>query len=109
MKLQKLIIENIASIEKACIDFEHGPLGEDSIFLICGPTGAGKTTILDAMCFSLYGDASGEKREAKMLRSNQADAASATEVDFTFAIGAAVYRVWRSPEQLSDLLAEARA
>lgn len=34
MKLQKLIIENIASIEKACIDFEHGPLGEDSIFLI---------------------------------------------------------------------------
>ena len=37
MKLQKLIIENIASIEKACIDFEHGPLGEDSIFLICGP------------------------------------------------------------------------
>lgn len=32
MKLQKLIIENIASIEKACIDFEHGPLGEDSIF-----------------------------------------------------------------------------
>ena len=40
MKLQKLIIENIASIEKACIDFEHGPLGEDSIFLICGPTGS---------------------------------------------------------------------
>lgn len=36
MKLQKLIIENIASIEKACIDFEYGPLGEDSIFLICG-------------------------------------------------------------------------
>ena len=35
MKLQKLIIENIASIEKACIDFEHGPLGEDSIFLSC--------------------------------------------------------------------------
>jgi len=31
MKLQKLIIENIASIEKACIDFEHGPLGEDSM------------------------------------------------------------------------------
>ena len=46
MKLQKLIIENIVpSIEKACIDFEHGPLGEDSIFLICGPTGAGKSTL----------------------------------------------------------------
>ena len=49
MKLQKLIIENIASIEKACIDFEHGPLGEDSIFLICGPTGAGKSTLLSVV------------------------------------------------------------
>lgn len=54
MKLQKLIIENIASIEKACIDFAHGPLGEDSIFLICGPTGAGKSTLLDAVCLALY-------------------------------------------------------
>lgn len=54
MKLQKLIIENIASIEKASIDFEHGPLGEDSIFLICGPTGAGKSTLLDAVCLALY-------------------------------------------------------
>lgn len=54
MKLQKLIIQNIASIEYAELDFETGPLGQDPIFLICGPTGAGKSTILDAICLALY-------------------------------------------------------
>jgi len=84
--------------KKNVLDFAN--LNGRSFFLIHGPTGAGKTTILDAICFALYGDASGEKREAKMLRSNQAEAAEATEVDFTFAIGQEVYRVWRSPEQM---------
>ena len=43
MKLQKLTIKNLASIEDAVIDFENGPLSEESLFLICGETGAGKT------------------------------------------------------------------
>lgn len=64
MKFQKLTIKNIASIEDAVIDFENGPLGEDSIFLICGETGAGKSTILDAICLALYNETPRMKQAA---------------------------------------------
>jgi exonuclease SbcC len=70
-----------------------------TFFLIHGPTGAGKTTILDAICFALYGDASGENRDSKSLRSDHADAATGTEVTFDFAVGRDMYRVQRIPEQ----------
>ncbi len=56
MQLKKLTIHNIASIEDAVIDFSGQILGKAPIFLICGETGAGKTTILDAICLALYGD-----------------------------------------------------
>ena len=78
MKLQKLIIENIASIEKACIDFEHGPLGEDSIFLICGPTGAGKSTLLDAGCLGLYNTTPRLKQAANERYLDENDSFSGT-------------------------------
>ncbi|MBR4506121.1 MAG: AAA family ATPase [Bacteroidales bacterium] len=56
MKLQKLTIHNIASIEDATIDFEAQPLADSEVFLITGKTGSGKSTILDAICLALYAD-----------------------------------------------------
>ena len=54
MKIQKLVIHNIASIEDATIDFGATPLVDSDVFLITGETGSGKSTILDAICLALY-------------------------------------------------------
>jgi len=76
------------------IDF--GLLGEQRLFVISGNTGAGKTTIFDAICFALYGSASGEDRsETRMLRSHFAEEDVHTAVDFHFSAGARTYRVFR--------------
>lgn len=56
MKIQQLTIHNIASIEDATIHFDAAPLSESDVFLITGNTGAGKSTILDAICLALYAD-----------------------------------------------------
>lgn len=56
MKLRQLTIHNIASIEEAFIDFEAEPIASSEVFLITGKTGAGKSTILDAICLALYAD-----------------------------------------------------
>lgn len=54
MKIQKLQIQNIASIENATIDFTAQPLCDSDVYLITGDTGAGKTTILDSICLALF-------------------------------------------------------
>ena len=79
------------------LDFRS--LGANTLFLIWGPTGSGKTTIMDAMSFALFGQSSGQLREPAQLRSQHAAAGDATEVVFDFAVGADHYRVRRSPDQ----------
>lgn len=81
------------------IDFNE--LEDRHLFLICGPTGAGKTTILDAMCYALYGKTSSD-RTGTHMRSDYADSSEKTEVIFDFMIGDKTYRATRSPEQLID-------
>ena len=56
MRLKKLEINNIASIEHAIIDFNSNPLEGEHLFLITGETGSGKSTIIDCLCLALYGD-----------------------------------------------------
>jgi exonuclease SbcC len=83
--------------EREEIDFRC--LGDRSFFLIHGPTGGGKTTILDAMCFALYGDTSGDVRRGKDMRSHHAAPETVTEVMFEFSLGETRYRIHRVPEQ----------
>ncbi|AIF66593.1 hypothetical protein GZ22_08055 [Terribacillus saccharophilus] len=79
------------------IDFRE--LGAESIFLITGPTGAGKTTIFDAICYSLYGRASGSDRDQDSLRSHFAAPGETTEVRYRFALRGTEYEVIRYPKQ----------
>lgn len=84
--------------DSVTLDFNE--LQDHSMFLISGPTGAGKTSILDAMVYALYGEPSGEVRKTDAIRSDFAEPERMTRVDFSFAIGEAQYRVERLPKQM---------
>ena len=83
--------------DKETIDFTV--LKNHQLFLITGPTGSGKTTILDAMTFALYGTASGDLRENRSLRSDYASPKVKTEVQLVFTNQDRTYEVTRTPEQ----------
>jgi len=74
-------------------------LGENPLFLINGPTGSGKTTILDAICFALYGKTTGDEREGAQMRCDLTSADTLTEVTFEFELAGRRFRVRRMPEQ----------
>ncbi|NLD86859.1 MAG: SMC family ATPase [Clostridiales bacterium] len=78
------------------IDFEK--LGERGLYLITGPTGAGKTSIFDAITFALFGEASGDSRQPSMLRSKYASLDDPTYVELTFMYKDKTYVINRNPE-----------
>ena len=81
--------------EETTVDFDQ--LGENGVYLICGDTGAGKTTIFDAITFALFGEPSNEFRSSNNLRSDFANPDKDTYVDLTFEYRGESYRIVRSP------------
>lgn len=78
-------------------EIELDKLGKNGLYLITGDTGAGKTTIFDAITFALYGEASGDSREVSMLRSKYAEPSTPTEVELVFDYDGREYKVKRNP------------
>lgn len=77
---------------------ELDKLGGEGLYLITGDTGAGKTTIFDAITYALYGEASGDSRDAAMFRSKYAQPETPTFVELTFLCHDETYTVRRNPE-----------
>lgn len=83
--------------ETETIDFTE--LGSQTMFVISGKTGAGKTTIFDGISFAIYGKASGEERSPAEMRSQFARDDVLTEVALEFSLRGETYYIWRSPQQ----------
>ncbi len=77
---------------------EMGRLGKKGLYLITGETGAGKTTIFDAIAYALFGTASGEEREPRMFRSAFADPETLTFVELEFEYAGQTYTIRRNPD-----------
>ena len=99
MKPLKLVLSAFGPYAGATeVDFTR--CGGDGIYLIAGDTGAGKTTIFDAVSFALYGEASGgrERRRSRSFRSDYASAVTETFVELTFLHRGETWRIRRNPE-----------
>lgn len=95
MKPVKLVMSAFGSYAgKETIDFAQASQG---VFLITGDTGAGKTTIFDAITYALYDQTSGGRRDGDMMRSQYADPDTPTFVELTFLYGGKEYKIQRNP------------
>ncbi len=97
MKPIKLTLSAIGPYADQMPEIDFEPFGEKGLFLISGDTGAGKTTIFDAICFALYGETSGMYRDTKNLRSEYAIPTAESFVDFHFSHQGKRYHVYRQP------------
>ncbi|MBR6633357.1 MAG: SMC family ATPase [Clostridia bacterium] len=97
MRPNKLIISAFGPYAgKAIIELDK--LGQNGLYLITGDTGAGKTTIFDAITFALFGEASGQTRETSMFRSKYAEPETPTQVELYFTCNNKDYCIKRNPE-----------
>lgn len=96
MRISRLEIQAFGPFAgREVIDFDE--LSSQGLFLLNGPTGAGKTSVLDAVCFALYGSVPGARQDGKRLRSDHAEAATAPEVLCRFTASGRTFEVVRSP------------
>ncbi|WP_104178968.1 AAA family ATPase [Arthrobacter sp. B0490] len=96
MRLHHLEIQAFGPFaDRQSVDFDA--LSAQGLFLLNGPTGAGKSSVLDAVCFALYGSVPGARQAAKRLRSDHAAESVAPEVSLEFSVADRRFRVVRSP------------
>ena len=97
MKPIKLIMSAFGPYAGKMPAIEFSQFEDKGLFLISGDTGAGKTTIFDAICFALYGETSGKFRDTKNLRSEYAKESEKCFVDFYFSHQGKDYHIYREP------------
>lgn len=98
MKPIKLIISAFGPYADTMPEIQFEQFEEKGLFLISGDTGAGKTTIFDAICFALYGATSGSYRDTKNLRSEYTTDSTVSYVDFYFSHQGKNYHIYRQPQ-----------
>ena len=101
MKINRVTFSAIGPFKgQHTIDFDQ--LNGDAPYLIDGPTGAGKSTIIDAIVFALYGEVAGSQADVSRMRSDFADPGDETYVELEFTVSSGSYRVRRNPSYMRE-------
>lgn len=96
MRLHRLVLQAFGPFpDRTEVDLDT--LSDAGLFLLSGPTGAGKSTVLDAVCFALFGGVPGDRGTANRLRCDSADPDVAPEVELEATLGGRRFRILRSP------------